>query len=210
MRMAADEFPAPLEPARLAELVAAQRKDGARIVFTNGVFDLLHIGHAHYLRRARQLGDLLIVGLNSDDSTRRLKGPLRPLAPQAERAALLAELAPVDAVTIFDSDTASPLLDLLRPDWYVKGADYATVDAAGAPREYLIGPEELRRLVTGEEPADAALAALAGLAARLPEAATVAGYSGSLALLAYLPGHSTSELVARIVSRYAPAECDGL
>ena len=80
--MMADAFArAALDPARLSELVAERRDAGARIVFTNGVFDLLHIGHAHYLRRARALGDLLVVGLNSDASTRRLKGPERPLVP---------------------------------------------------------------------------------------------------------------------------------
>ncbi len=206
--MMADAFArAALDSARLVELVTERRNAGARIVFTNGVFDLLHIGHAHYLRRARALGDLLVVGLNSDASTRRLKGPERPLVPQEERAALLAELTVVDAVTIFDDDTASGLLDLLRPDFYVKGADYATPggpDAAREPREYLVGPDDLRQLVTGEEPRDPTLAPLVGLSARLPEAPTVAAYGGALALLAYLPGHSTTELIQRIVSRYAP------
>jgi rfaE bifunctional protein nucleotidyltransferase chain/domain len=202
---------APLNHAQMAQLVAERRSAGARIVFTNGVFDLLHIGHAHYLRRARALGDLLIVGLNSDASTRRLKGPERPLVPQEERAALLADLSTVDAVTIFDDDTASALLDLLRPDLYVKGADYAPSGPSGepkAPREYLVGPGDLRRLVAGEEPHDPALAALAGLPIRLPEAGVVAAYGGGLALLAYLPGHSTSELIHRIVSRYAPSEAN--
>lgn len=191
--------------ARLVELLDQRRAAGARIVFTNGVFDLLHVGHTNYLRRARALGDMLVIGLNSDASTRRLKGPERPLVPQEERAALLAELAVVDAVTIFDDDTASGLLDLLRPDLYVKGADYATPSAPGAasaPRDYLVAPDELRRLVAGEEPRDPTLAPLAGLAARLPEALAVAAYGGALALLAYLPGHSTSELIQRIVSRY--------
>ena len=195
---------AALDSPRLMGLVSERRNAGARIVFTNGVFDLLHIGHAHYLRRARALGDLLVVGLNSDASTRRLKGPQRPLVPEEERAALLAELAVVDAVTIFDDDTASGLLEALRPDLYVKGADYATHGASDAAREYLVGPDDLRRLVAGEEPRDSALAPLAGLPARLPEAPTVAAYGGSLALLAYLPGHSTTELIQRIVSRYAP------
>jgi D-glycero-beta-D-manno-heptose 1-phosphate adenylyltransferase len=196
----------PLDHAQLASLVAARRRAGGRIVFTNGVFDLLHIGHVQYLRRARELGDALVVGLNSDASTRRLKGAERPLVPQEERAALLAELAVVDAVTIFDDDTASPLLDLLRPDIYVKGADYATPGAPGAPQEYIVGPDELRRIVAGEEPQNPALASLVGLPARLPEAPTVAAYGGGLALLAYLPGHSTTDLIQRIISRYAPPD----
>lgn len=192
----------PLDHARLAEVVAERRRAGGRIVFTNGVFDLLHFGHIQYLRRARALGDMLVIGMNSDASTRRLKGPERPLVPQEERASLLAELRMVDAVTIFDDDTASPLIELLRPDIYVKGGDYATPDAASAPREYVVGPDDLRRLVESEAPRDLALAPLAGLPARLPEATTVAAYGGGLALLAYLPGHSTSELIQRIVSRY--------
>ncbi|HEX9037339.1 MAG TPA: adenylyltransferase/cytidyltransferase family protein [Ktedonobacterales bacterium] len=199
--------PRALAPAALSELVAARRAAGAHVVFTNGVFDLLHLGHAQYLRRARALGDLLVVGLNSDGSTRRLKGPQRPLVPQEERAALLAALAVVDAVTIFESDTASPLLDQLRPEWYVKGADYAA-DGASASREYLVEPEDVRRLAAGAAPRDPALAPLAGLAARLPETPTVAAYGGALALLAYLPGHSTSDLIQRIVSRYTPAAPD--
>jgi len=202
--MTADPFArGPLDHAQVIRLVAERRRAGQRIVFTNGVFDLLHIGHAYYLQQARTLGDALVIGLNSDASTRRLKGPARPLVPQEERAALLAALAVVDAVTIFEDDTASGLLDLLRPDIYVKGGDYATPDATREPQEHFVGPDDVRRLVAGEEPRDPALAPLAGLPARLPEARTVAAYGGALALLAYLPGHSTSELIERIVSRYA-------
>ncbi len=200
---------APLDHARLAGLVAERQSAGGRVVFTNGIFDLLHIGHIHYLRRARALGDMLVVGLNSDASTSRLKGPERPLVPQEERAALLVELEVVDAVTIFDDDTASGLVALLRPDLYVKGADYGPSGASGetaTPREYLVEPDDLRRLVAGEEPLDPTLAPLAGLPARLPEARAVAAYGGALALLAYLPGHSTTELIQRIVSRYAPPD----
>jgi rfaE bifunctional protein nucleotidyltransferase chain/domain len=193
-----------LDLRHVVELVAQRRNTGARVVFTNGVFDLIHTGHIDYLRRARALGGPLIVGLNSDASTQRLKGPLRPLVPQAERATLLAEMRSVDAVTIFDADTASELLAELRPDVYVKGADYATADGSGAPQDYLIGNADLRRLVAGEAPRDPSLAPLAGIAARLLEAPVVADYGGTLALLAYLPGHSTSELIQRIVSRYAP------
>lgn len=192
----------------LLALVAQRRAAGARVVFTNGVFDLLHIGHADYLLRARALGNLLVVGLNSDASTRRLKGPQRPLVSQDERATLLTSLKPVDAVTIFDEDTASPLLAQIRPDVYAKGSDYATADGtagADAPRDYFVTNDELRRLVSGATPRDPALAPLAGIAARLPEARIVAENGGSLALLAYLPGHSTTELIQRIVSRYAPA-----
>lgn len=189
---------------RLAAIIAEEQAAGARCVFTNGVYDLLHVGHIQLLWRARALGDLLVVGLNSDASTRRLKGPTRPLVPQAERAETLAALAMVDFVTVFEEDTASETLLALRPAVYVKGGDYATTDPNARARDYLVGPEDLRRLVAGQAPEDASLAALGGLVERLPEAPVVASYGGSLALLAYLPGHSTTALIERIVSRYTP------
>jgi D-beta-D-heptose 7-phosphate kinase/D-beta-D-heptose 1-phosphate adenosyltransferase len=108
----------------LADVVAEHRRAGRRIIFTNGCFDLLHLGHAEYLRQARRLGDLLVVGVNSDHSVARLKGPGRPVLPEDERAALLAALEPVDLVTVFDEPTPRVLLELLRPDLYVKGGDY--------------------------------------------------------------------------------------
>lgn len=95
------------------------------LVFTNGHFDLLHVGHLDYLEKARALGDALCVGLNGDSSTARLKGTGRPLIPAVERARLLAALRPVDAITIFEEDTASTLIEALQPDIYVKGGDYA-------------------------------------------------------------------------------------
>ena len=108
-------------------LVAAldrRRADGKRIVATNGCFDLLHLGHVRYLQAARELGDCLVVGLNSDRSVRRLKGAGRPINHQEERAEMLAALASVDYVAIFDEDTAHNLLRAIRPDIYVKGGDY--------------------------------------------------------------------------------------
>ncbi len=105
--------------------------EGKRVVFTNGVFDLLHRGHVELLEQARALGDALFLGLNSDASTRRLKGERRPLVPQADRAAVLAALAAVDAVVIFDEDTPAALVERLRPDVLVKGADYAADEIAG-------------------------------------------------------------------------------
>ena len=101
------------------------RGAGESLVFTNGHFDLLHIGHLEYLEKARAFGDALIVGLNGDASTARLKGPGRPLVPAAERARLLAALIPVTAVIVFEEDTAESLLRALRPEIYVKGGDYA-------------------------------------------------------------------------------------
>ena len=123
----------------VSAFVGGQRAAGRRIVFTNGVFDLLHPGHVRYLQEARALGDLLIVGLNADESVRRNKGPNRPINPQHERAEVLAALACVDAVTIFSEDTPAEIITLVQPDILVKGADWAadaivgrdTVEARG-------------------------------------------------------------------------------
>lgn len=100
------------------------RREGRRVVFTNGCFDLLHVGHARYLAAARALGDVLVVGVNSDVSVRRLKGPERPLVPERERAELLAALRCVDFVTLFDEATPEAAIAALRPDIHVKGGDY--------------------------------------------------------------------------------------
>jgi len=100
------------------------RQGGKRLVLTNGCFDLLHVGHIRYLKEAKSLGDLLIVGVNSDDSVRRLKGKGRPLMPQGERAEILAALEAVDYVVIFEEDTAEKLVSALQPDLYVKGGTY--------------------------------------------------------------------------------------
>lgn len=106
--------------------VSEARARGQRIVFTNGVFDLLHPGHVRYLAEARAQGDVLIVGVNSDASVRRLdKGPDRPLNPEQERAEVLAGLRTVDAVVIFDEDTPHAIVSALQPDVLVKGADWA-------------------------------------------------------------------------------------
>ncbi|HEY7019919.1 MAG TPA: adenylyltransferase/cytidyltransferase family protein [Ktedonobacterales bacterium] len=183
------------EPA-LRDEIARRKAEGARVIFTNGVFDLLHLGHVRYLREARDLGDLLIVGVNSDASTRRLKGPTRPIIAEDDRAETLAALGAVDYVTIFADATAERLVRLLRPDIYVKGADYVSGAPTSREQTLLLAPEELRRIVA-DQPTDHA--GLAGLAERLPEARAVAEYGGSLALIAYLPSHSTSELIVRIV-----------
>ncbi len=99
---------------------------GKTLVFTNGHFDLLHVGHLDYLEQARALGDALFVGVNGDSSTRRLKGAGRPLVPAQERARLLAALQPVTAAIVFEDDTADAVINALRPDIYVKGGDYAS------------------------------------------------------------------------------------
>ncbi|OIH98582.1 MULTISPECIES: D-glycero-beta-D-manno-heptose 1-phosphate adenylyltransferase [unclassified Curtobacterium] len=109
----------------LAIAVEAARAAGRRVVFTNGCFDVVHRGHTTYLRQARDLGDLLVVALNDDDSVRRLKGPERPINTAEDRAGVLAALACVDLVTVFPTDTPIPLIERLRPDVYVKGGDYS-------------------------------------------------------------------------------------
>ena len=107
-------------------LRAQLRATGRSLVLGNGHFDLLHAGHLDYLERARSLGDALIVGVNSDESSARLKGPGRPLVPAGERARLLAALRPVSAVVLFEADVADGLLAALQPEIYAKGADYAS------------------------------------------------------------------------------------
>jgi len=121
---------APDLPALLATL-APRRAAGARIVFTNGCFDLLHPGHVRYLASARALGDVLVVGLNGDASVRRLKGPGRPILLLDERAEVLAGLAAVDHLIAFDEDTPRALIAALGPDVLVKGADWAEDEIAG-------------------------------------------------------------------------------
>jgi rfaE bifunctional protein nucleotidyltransferase chain/domain len=117
-----------------AELDSARSLRGARVVLTNGIFDLLHVGHLRYLRQARREGDVLVVGINADRSV--LK-PGRPLVPEAERAELVAALEPVDYVVIFPELTADVLLRQLHPDVYVKGADYSeqTLPESATARE---------------------------------------------------------------------------
>jgi rfaE bifunctional protein nucleotidyltransferase chain/domain len=109
----------------------AARRGGKTVVFTNGCFDLLHRGHVDLLAAARDRGDLLVVGLNSDASVRRLKGPGRPLVPVEDRAAVLAALAAVDVVVVFDEDTPLELIRELVPDVLVKGADYRPEEVVG-------------------------------------------------------------------------------
>lgn len=114
-----------LSAADMAEKCIALRYQGLRVVFTNGAFDLLHLGHLSYLSKAREQGDLLIVGMNSDASVTRYKGPSRPIIPEDERARMLLGLKPVDYVVIFDEDEPKELIAQLLPDVLVKGKDWA-------------------------------------------------------------------------------------
>lgn len=116
----------------LRSLCDAHRDRGNRIVFTNGCFDLLHVGHIRYLEAARELGDLLIVGVNSDESVKEIKGPLRPVTDQRERSELVAALQCVDFVAVFDTPDPLPIIEILRPHILVKGADWAKENIVGA------------------------------------------------------------------------------
>lgn len=153
-----------LHRTELDAFLAAPRREARTIVFTNGCFDLLHIGHVRYLAEARSFGDLLVVGVNSDRSVRELKGPRRPLVPETERAEMLAHLASVDAVTLFDERTADALIEIVRPQVYVKGGD--------------IQPD------------------------RVPEAPTVARVGGRIVIAQHVDEHSTSDIIARVLTAY--------
>ncbi|MCW2607259.1 MAG: hypothetical protein JWO60_1952 [Frankiales bacterium] len=130
-----------LDLSRLRDRVAAHRAAGRTIAFTNGCFDVLHAGHVAHLQQARTLADVLVVGLNSDSSVRRLKGPDRPVNAVQDRAAVLAALAGVDHLVVFDADTPAELLEVVRPDVYVKGGDYTPEMLPEAPLVERLGGE---------------------------------------------------------------------
>lgn len=122
-----------LDPDALRRQCAVWGFKGRRVVFTNGCFDVLHVGHVQYLEAARALGHALVVGLNTDASVSRLKGPTRPVNPEHARARVLAALQCVDAVVLFGEDTPLELIRTVRPDVLVKGADYTLDQIVGAP-----------------------------------------------------------------------------
>jgi rfaE bifunctional protein nucleotidyltransferase chain/domain len=153
-----------LERNRLIARVAIARKGGARVVFANGCFDLLHVGHVRYLEGARSLGDVLVVAINGDEQVRRLKGDGRPFIPERERAETVAALRAVDYVTIFHEPTVRELLLALRPDIHAKGTDYTEesvperdvvnsyggrVCIVGDPKDHS-STEMLRRVISDE------------------------------------------------------------
>jgi rfaE bifunctional protein nucleotidyltransferase chain/domain len=128
-----------LDPSGLLAWRAAMRLAGKTVVVTNGCFDLLHAGHVTYLEAARSQGDLLLVGLNSDDSVRRLKGPDRPLNSESDRARLLAALEAVDAVCVFQEARATRFLEQAQPDIYVKGGDFQIEELPAEERAVVAG-----------------------------------------------------------------------
>lgn len=129
----------------MVQTIAEWKNDGQKVVFTNGVFDLLHLGHITYLAKAAELGDKLIIGLNSDASVKRIKGPERPVNDQNNRAALLAALFFVDAVVLFGDDTPLNLITELMPDVLIKGADYQVENIVGA-KEVLANGGEVKTI----------------------------------------------------------------
>jgi rfaE bifunctional protein nucleotidyltransferase chain/domain len=130
--------------AEAAAFAETARREGRRVVFTNGVFDILHPGHVRYLQQARALGDLLIIGLNSDASVRRNKGPERPINNEAERAEILEALECVDAVTVFDEETPAEIIRAIQPDILVKGADWAADAIVGRDTVEALGGRVVR------------------------------------------------------------------
>ena len=142
--MAAPQIAKILDWEALFQLRDKWRQQGLVVIFTNGVFDLLHRGHADYLGKARALGDRLIVGVNTDASVRRFKDPRRPIMAEEDRVYLLACLRMVDALTLFDQDTPLELISQLKPDILVKGADYSEVEIVGAGEVKAWGGEVVR------------------------------------------------------------------
>ncbi|MCC6600032.1 MAG: D-glycero-beta-D-manno-heptose 1-phosphate adenylyltransferase [Crocinitomicaceae bacterium] len=128
----------------LNEEISQWRKAGDKIVFTNGVFDILHIGHVNYLEEAKKAGDRLIVGINSDASVKRLgKGPDRPVNPEQARARIIASLRCVDAVIIFDDNTPYELILRIQPEVLVKGGDYDPLETDSFSKRYIVGSAEV-------------------------------------------------------------------
>ena len=128
-----------LRRSELRKAVDGAKAAGKHVVFTNGCFDILHIGHVRYLQDARACGDMLVVGVNSDDSVRKLKGPERPVVPEFERIEILAALECVDYVTIFAEDTPVELILAIKPDIHVKGGDYRPEDLPEADAVRSVG-----------------------------------------------------------------------
>lgn len=141
------------------------RRSGRKIVFTNGCFDILHIGHVSYLKEARKKGDVLVIGLNSDESVQNIKGPNRPIVPQSERAYILAALEVVDFIVIFKEATPQKLIEQLRPHVMVKGADWKGKEVIGA--EF------------------------------------VKSYGGEVALIKFVPRHSSTNIIKTILKKCA-------
>ncbi|HTY42987.1 MAG TPA: adenylyltransferase/cytidyltransferase family protein [Thermoanaerobaculia bacterium] len=149
-----------LARAELLEAAARERAAGRRIVFANGAFDLLHVGHVRYLEAAAREGDWLAVGVNADASVARAKGPGRPILPEAERAEIVAALAAVDAVVIFGEDSPAALIAELKPDVHAKGTDYA---AETVPERAVVAAYGGRTVIVGDPKDHSTTDVLAGI-----------------------------------------------
>ena len=132
---------------QLKAIVSQIRTEGGKIVFANGCFDLLHAGHVRYLQSARELGDVLILGINSDACIAALKGSGRPLQPEKERAEILASLDCVDYVLLFDEPTVDSVLEELKPDIHAKGTDYTEESVPSAPMGDVLPLPEIRKII---------------------------------------------------------------
>lgn len=153
-----------------ATQIGSWRDAGEKMVFTNGVFDLLHIGHVDYLSKASDLGTKLVIGLNADTSVKRLnKGPARPIKDQETRAVILAALESVSLVVIFEEDTPLELITAFKPDVLVKGGDYNPDETDESNPKYMVGSAEVR------------------------------AWGGEVAAIPFVPGHSTSRLEEKII-----------
>lgn len=162
---------------KLGSLGEQLRRSGKKVVFTNGHFDLLHVGHLRYLQAARGYGDCLVVGINDDVMTTHRKGAGRPIVPEDDRAELVSGLACVDYVVVFPQETADTMIEELKPDVYVKGGDYATSQ---------------REIDEGKLP--------------LPEAKVVNTYGGVVRTIPLTSGRSTTSLEQRIIERICSAK----
>lgn len=149
---------------KLVGIIEASRKLNKKIVFTNGCFDILHVGHVKYLQKAKSLADILIVGINCDVSVRKLKGESRPIITEKERAEVVSALECVDYVTIFHELTPENLIRIIKPDIHVKGGDWEVE--------------------------------------QLPEASLVQSYGGRIVIADEVRGHSTSDIIRKIVEKY--------
>ena len=153
---------------RLKKIAGTLKRQGKKIVFTNGCFDILHVGHVRYLTQARKMGDLLIVGLNTDRSVRKIKGDKRPIVSEKERAEVLAALEIVDYVVLFDEPDPLRLIAALKPDILVKGADWS--------KDEIVGREVVEKA------------------------------GGKVARIALVPGSSSTNVIEKILSVYAPRQ----
>jgi rfaE bifunctional protein nucleotidyltransferase chain/domain len=177
--------------------LAAHKAAGAKIVVTNGCFDILHVGHIRYLKESKRLGDILVVGINSDSSVKKLKGAGRPLNKQSDRAEVLEELKSVDYVVVFDEADACNLLRELRPDYYTKGGDYSSnglnrpvAKATGRPAK---GKPGAKRKALGADSVS-----FRKIPNKWPEAQTAKELGTKIVTFNFIEGYSSSKIINQL------------